>query len=81
MHDVGGVEGVQYVVEFQMVPFDALSLWCKGRGTFGGESVSFESTEVVWWQVMQVTAEVLMVEYVASGRRYFTGCTSFAVFR
>jgi len=46
-------------------------------GNLRGEKVSFESTEEVWWHVMQVTAEVLIIEYVTSWRRYFTGCTSF----
>jgi len=43
------------------------------RGIFGGVRTSFESTEVVWWQLMQLTADVLRVENVASWRRYFTG--------
>jgi hypothetical protein len=44
-----------------MVPLDALLLWYMGDGILGGVRESFESTAVVWWQVMQVTAVELLV--------------------
>ena len=58
-HEVRELLEVQY--EFQMVPFEALSLWYRGDGIFGGVIERFESTAVVWWQVIQVTAVELLV--------------------
>ena len=81
MHAVIALSGFQYPVEFHIVPFEALSLCAKGEGILGGALESFESKPVVWWQVMQVTAVELLLLYVASGCRYFTGCTSLVVFR